>query len=391
MSEDFRSSSGTCSPCAKLMPIRRDGKVRVHGPVASRCPGSGLIPAVRSPPSPPLLPPTSSIGNGRSPDSEVLNPGRVNFKVIPRIPHAVRDQVARKLAKILDQTVSSNSREAWEQLFLFCRKNLHAPLRRGHRRSLASHVRRALSDDTIPTDSSRQPFQDTNNPLKNLAARVAAKLEEGDFKGAVRVASSDVSFAPTNSTTLDLLRDKHPPPRQPYSSIPPQDNNSIGMEVTSSDVIDTIRSFPAGSAGGPDGLRPQHLKDLLLSRSGMGATHLLDAVTHFTNFVINGNVLQEARPYLFGASLVALNKSSGSIRPIAVGCVLRRLVAKCASSAIRDKMGSHLAPLQLGFGTHLGAEAAVHAARHFVFYFFFPCISCWLLFSDFENLALLNG
>ena len=301
MSEDFCSSSGTCSSCAKLMPIRRDGKVRVHGPVASRCPGSGLIPAVTSPPSPPVLPPTSSIGNGRSPDSEVLNPGRVNFKVIPRIPRAVRDQVARKLAEILDQTVSSNSREAWEQLFLFCRKNLHAPLRRGHRRSLASHVHRALSDDTIPTDSSRQPFQDTNNPLKNLAVRVAAKLEEGDFKGAVRVASSDVSFAPTNSTTLDPLRDKHPPPRQPYS-----------------------------------------------------------------NFVINGNVLQEARPYLFGASLVALNKSSGGIRPIAVGCVLRRLVAKCASSAIRDKMGSHLAPLQLGFGTHLGAEAAVHAARHFV-------------------------
>ena len=226
---------------------------------------------------------------------------------------------------------------------------------------MASHVRRALSDDTIPTDSSHQPFQDTNNPLKNLVARVAAKLEEGDFKGAVRVASSDVSFAPTNSTTLDLLRDKHPPPRQPYSSIPPQDNNSIGMEVTSSDVNDAIRSFPPGSAGGPDGLRPQHLKDLLLSRSVMGATHLLDAVTHFTNFVI-----KEARSYHFGASLVALNKSSGGVRPIAVGCVLRRLVAKCASSAIRDEMGSHLAPLQLGFGTCLGAEAAVHASRHFV-------------------------
>ena len=153
MSEDFRSSSGTCSSYTKLLPIRRDGKVRVHGSVASRCPSSGLAPAVTSvisPPSSPIMAPMLSTGNRRSPFSEVLNPGRVNFKVLSRIPHAVRDQVAKKLAEIIDQTVSSKSREAWEQLFLFCRKNLHAPLRRGHRRSLVSHVHKALSDDTFP-------------------------------------------------------------------------------------------------------------------------------------------------------------------------------------------------------------------------------------------------
>ena len=48
--------------------------------------------------------------------------------------------------------------------------------------------------------------------------------------------------------------------------------------------------------------------------------------------------------------------------PHAVGGTLRRLVAKCASFSVRDEMGLLLAPLQLGYGTPMGSEAAVHAA-----------------------------
>lgn len=80
------------------------------------------------------------------------------------------------------------------------------------------------------------------------------------------------------------------------------------------------------------------------------------------NFVISGEVLDAARPFFFGASLVALSKPEGGVRPIAVGCTLRRLVGKCASQSIREAMGDLLSPLQLGYGTPLGAEAAVHTA-----------------------------
>ena len=72
------------------------------------------------------------------------------------------------------------------------------------------------------------------------------------------------------------------------------------------------------------------------------------------------------RPFFFGASLTALNKPSGGIRPIAVGCTLRRLVAKIACSLVRDDMTEFLTPRQLGFGVPNGAEAAVHAARCFL-------------------------
>ena len=51
------------------------------------------------------------------------------------------------------------------------------------------------------------------------------------------------------------------------------------------------------------------------------------------------------------------------MRPIAVGCTFRHLVAKVAGRKIGDEMGELLAPQQFGFGVSGGSEAAVHAAR----------------------------
>ena len=191
---------------------------------------------------------------------------------------------------------------------------------------------------------------------------MASKLEDGDFRRAVRIASSDESFAPTNDSTLDLMKQKHPP-SHPQSVFPPQENTTQPLEVSSSDILASIQPFPAGSARGPDGLRPQHLKDLITSCFGLGANLLLQSMTDFVNFALRGDIPEHARLYFFGASLISLNKKSGGVRPIAVGGTLRRLVAKCASRAVRDEMGALLAPVQLGYGTPMGAEAAVHAAR----------------------------
>ena len=72
------------------------------------------------------------------------------------------------------------------------------------------------------------------------------------------------------------------------------------------------------------------------------------------------------RPFFFGATLVALEKKSGGVRPIAVGCTLRRLVAKIAGQMVVDDMADLLSPRQLGYGVKGGAEAAVHATRRYL-------------------------
>ena len=93
---------------------------------------------------------------------------------------------------------------------------------------------------------------------------------------------------------------------------------------------------------------------------------LLTRLSIFCDLLLNGKTPSFIVPILYGASLCALNKKDFSIRPIAVGSVFRRLVAKIACSKVTDKLGSYFKPIQLGFGTKSGAKAGAHAARSFI-------------------------
>ena len=196
------------------------------------------------------------------------------------------------------------------------------------------------------------------------SAVVALRLEEGDFKGAVRLACSEDSIAPKNNSTLDTLKQKHPPPH-PDSQMPPPEESSHCPIVSTEEVALAIRSFPNSSAGGPDGLLPQHLKNMTGASAESGGPVLLSELTTLVNIILQGKIPRTARPLFFGANLTALTNKDG-VRPIAVGCTLRRLAAKTAGRRIMDAMGELLAPRQLGYGTKLGCEAAVHATRLFL-------------------------
>ena len=223
-------------------------------------------------------------------------------------------------------------------------------------------------DPEVPQQISvKQRRRTARDPLETLAIRVASKLEEGDFKGAVRLASSEDSVAEPNDRTLQALKEKHPAPHPNYSPPPaPAPTEGQAIQVSPEEVARAIRSFPCGSEGGPDGLRPQHLKDMIGSEEEGGGSQLLRALTSFTNLILEGKASPNACPYFFGASLIALEKKDGGVRPIAVGCTLRRLVAKCAGYSIMQDMAELLRPKQLGFGISRGAEAAVHATRIFL-------------------------
>ena len=125
------------------------------------------------------------------------------------------------------------------------------------------------------------------------------------------------------------------------------------FQATENDVLKAIRSFPAGSCGGPDGIRPQHILDLVgCSESG---NSVLAAVTAFVNMLMDGKCHPAARPILFGGNLIALKKKSGGIRPI----------GDCANFFAAAKLASHFSPLQVGVAVPGGCEAAIHATRRF--------------------------
>ena len=186
------------------------------------------------------------------------------------------------------------------------------------------------------------------------------------MSGAVRLLSSRASLAPYNDESVDALQQRHPSPHENLQLPPSPDVSTPGLEVCAAVIEKSIRSFNPGSAAGPDRLSPQHLKELISKQTGEAGAHLLDALTALSNTMLAGAIPDSVCPVLYGANLLALNKPGGGIRPIAVGNVFRRLVAKSVVRLVGEEIGVKLRPTQLGFGTPGGCEAAIHATRRYL-------------------------
>ena len=112
-------------------------------------------------------------------------------------------------------------------------------------------IREEVDPEVPQWNSVKQCRRPARDPLETLAIRVASKLEEGDFKGAVRLASPEDSVVEPNDRILQALKEKHPAPHPNYSP-PPAPAEGQAVQVSPEEVARAIRSFPCGSAGGPD-------------------------------------------------------------------------------------------------------------------------------------------
>jgi len=110
-----------------------------------------------------------------------------------------------------------------------------------------------------------------------------------------------------------------------------------------------ICSLPAGSSGGPDSLRPQHLLDLTNCKET--GPELISAITVLVNLLLARICLNEVRSTLFGGTLFAMRKESGGLRPIVIGYYWHRLSSKCANTFALPRVSSNF---------------AVHTARRFL-------------------------
>jgi len=121
----------------------------------------------------------------------------------------------------------------------------------------------------------------SQNDNSRLAAAVSSKLKAGNFRAAVRIICSSDTPAPVNQDTLNALQSKHPGPahdrRAPYER---NDNCRFdAIQVSKEDIMKALRTFRLGSSGGPDGITPQHIRDLLDPQMTAASKHLLNLLT----------------------------------------------------------------------------------------------------------------
>lgn len=289
-------------------------------------------------------------------------------KVLKRVPRGARYVVADELAKTINVCLVKNETENWTRLLRFSYSVFRTPTRNvslTNKVSLTTLIRRQLvefSDSAVATFS----LAYSHNPSSDLSKRVSAKLGDGDVRGAVRILSSTSTIATPDHEVISAMKEKHPDEPEDLVLPPCPDINDHSISFDESLVRKAITSFPAGSGAGPDGLRPQHLKDLISFSAAEAGERLLESITRLVNFMLAGRLPQLIASAFNSSSLIALKKKDGGLRPIAVGNAFRRLSSKLASQNLAAALGSHLRPTQLGCGTPGGCEAAVHAARKYI-------------------------
>ena len=192
---------------------------------------------------------------------------------------------------------------------------LAKPPHSGHKHNATAIIKKRISlltDSSVvpaPAGETAQVVQPRRprGSEESLAAAVSAKIEQGNLKAAVRILCSDEKPAPDNEATLRSLGAKHPPAPLDRCPFPPLSNNSLVVSVA--EVLEAIRSFPNGSSGGMDGVKPQHLKDLVSSDDASNS--LIPAITDFVNLLLAGSCPTEIRQYLFGGSCMPWRKKRG--------------------------------------------------------------------------------
>ena len=296
--------------------------------------------------------------------------GRGALRIIPK---GAAFCAADALQKLINGVVRDKTQLAWGKLLSFGFMGIGQPAPDSgsgrHGVSLTSKVKSQISafmeDDTLPEPVRIVRDQESTRDVR-LGRGVASKFADGDIKGAVRLLASSEDVAPNDDRTLGLLQQKHPPVPADLS-LPEAPGEDYEPTVASEDdVRKALSSFGPGSAGGPDGLRPGHLKALTSRKTAEAGMRLLASLTEFVNLVLRGEVPEFARKVFYGASLCALGKKDGGVRPIAVGCTLRRLAAKVGARPLAAQIGDSLRPVQLGYSTKGGFEAATHAARRYL-------------------------
>ena len=288
-----------CSVCLKFFRPSSSGLLRLHGPQSSRCPGSHQVVHQQSSSSSSSIVATCPQGASLSDCSGSSSPAVTpqpspaqSLSFLPRVPTILRlPKASRRLAvekfsALLEGVVRDNTPSLWVSLLLFTSNCLYSPLRGGRRLSLATIINKQLEDGSGRLHQPSRSFPGSLPP-EYLRNAVSSRLEEGDFRGAIRLASASESLAPHSAATFRSLLDKHPS-LSSSSSPPPPAPTSI-FPVTEPEVARAILSFPQGSSGGPDNLRPQLLKDMLsIEPQVPGHSRLLSSLAAFSSLVLEG-------------------------------------------------------------------------------------------------------
>ena len=214
-------------------------------------------------------------------------------------------------------------------------------------------------DDDYVRAFTRATQEATADPDRKAAKRAQWHVRKGHLQQAARALHSTATMADLRELQVQqAVAALHP--ALPNTSVIPPLPADAPQQILEDDeeMAALLRASDNGSASGPSGWGGNMLSSLAqsdLCRAGVIAL-LKD--------IMNGNLPERARQLLMASRLVALTKTEGKYRPIAVGELFARLAGKLAMRKVTSAAAALLAPHQQGVGVASGAERIVHSLQH---------------------------
>ena len=149
----------------------------------------------------------------------------------------------------------------------------------------------------------------SNGMRQTVAASLASNIRRAtecaqDARYGKAVSSLlSLGTCPVTEQSLKEMKSKHPvaaPPTLPTGSLP----DAVRFDADL--VRKKVDGFPAGSAAGASGTRPQFLKDILACPNKAAGDDALRSLTNLTNHMVAGLAPRELAPFVAGAPLMAL-------------------------------------------------------------------------------------
>ena len=282
-------------------------------------------------------------------------------------------------------------RIAWQELFMLCktcipqlpggqkkyRRNLNIIVSRLER--WRAGERRTLWDE-LPSLVRRSGAKAASSPEQDMKLRqeraMAYTMHGMPGKAVSRLTGPPL--APDTPTTESAMRSKFADPPEHQASR--QRRAPTANVLTEKAVAKTILSFHPGVGGGPSGLRPDVLKQIIGKKGNRPG---IAPITAFCNLLADGQAPPYVQPYLAGANGFALAKESKmaqaeaveaaqssvspqtreDVRPVCSGEVWRRVTGKALLESEKDALLDYLLPYQLAVAVRSGTEVMPHLAR----------------------------
>ena len=201
---------------------------------------------------------------------------------------------------------------------------------------------------------------------RRSATRVSMLAAQGYYRRAVQAVDSNDKVDTRDPKIFSQLEAMHPPRNIPLK-LRRSDLLPSHTEVDESTVRRALMRMDTTSAAGTDGMSVRLLRLLLLDVALVGPDQTgISVLTQFVNLALRGSLPAKSHQLLASARLVALPKGSGRIRPVAVGNVLRRLVAKASMPHAIAECRDFLQSYQFATATPCGLDVIVHRIRELV-------------------------